>query len=235
MGRAFEYRRKSKEQRWDKMSKLFPKLARAITMAAKDGGTDPDLNPRLRLAVLNAKAENMPKDNIEAAIKRSEGKDAASISEIFYEGKAPHGVVLVVECATDNTNRTVSNIKTAFNKADGEVVPTGSMQFLFERRAVVEFPVKGLDMDEVELQLIDHGLEELEINDGVAYAQAAATEFGNLSKGVEELGIAITRAGLQRIPNSPVELTEAQQEEVEQLIDQLEDDEDVQAVYSNIA
>ena len=235
MGRAFEYRRKSKEQRWDKMSKLFPKLAKAITMAAKDGGSDPDLNPRLRLAILNAKAENMPKDNIESAIKRAEGKDAADITEITYEGKAPHGVILMVECATDNTNRTVTNVKTAFNKAGGEVVPSGSLQFLFERKSVVEFPIEGLEMDEVELELIDHGLEELETNGGTAYAYAEATAFGSLTKGIEDLGIEASKAGLQRIPTSPVELTEAQQEEIELLIDKLEDDEDVQAVFSNIA
>ncbi|NNE90402.1 MAG: YebC/PmpR family DNA-binding transcriptional regulator [Verrucomicrobiales bacterium] len=236
MGRAFEYRRKAKEQRWDKMSKVFPKLAKAITMAAKDGGPDPDLNPKLRLAIVNAKAENMPKDNIESAIKRASGKDAAEISEVNYEGKGPHGVMVFVECATDNTNRTVTNVKTAFNKNGGEVVDSGSLSYLFERKAVVEFAVADeLDMDEIELGLIDHGLEELEVNGGIAYATGDYTEFGNLSKGAEDLGVEISKASLQRIPTSPVEFSEAQMEEIETLIDVLEDDEDVQAVFTNVA
>src|SRR5210317_1807572 len=164
MGRAFEYRRAAKEARWDKMSKVFPKIGKAITIAAKEGGSDPDSNPKLRLAIQNAKAANMPKDNVESAIKRAEGKDAAEITEINYEGKGPHGVMIFVECATDNTNRSVANIKTIFNKSGGELLPSGSLNFLFNRKAVVEFEVgEGMDIEEVELNLIDHGLEELEV------------------------------------------------------------------------
>ena len=139
MGRAFEYRRASKEKRWDKMSKTFPKLAKTITMAAKEGGIDPEMNPRLRTAIQNAKTQNMPKDNIEAAIKRSLGKEAESITEIFYEGKGPHGVLVFVECATDNTTRTVANVKSYFNKAGGSLVTSGSLDFMFSRKAVFEF------------------------------------------------------------------------------------------------
>jgi len=235
MGRAFEYRRKSKEQRWDKMSKVFPKLAKSITMAAREGGSDPEINAKLRTAILNAKAENMPRDNIEAAIKRASGKDADALTEINYEGKGPHGSLFFIECATDNTNRTVVNLRTAFNKCGGEMVNTGSLDFLFNRKAVIEFPVEGLEMDEVELALIDCGLEELEVQDGTAYVYGEYTEFGNLTKGVEDLGIEGYKGGLQRIPTSPVELTEEQMQDVEVLLDRIEDDDDVQSVYTNLA
>jgi len=236
MGRAFEYRRASKEARWDKMSKVFPKIGRTITMAAKEGGPDPDANPKLRLAIQNAKAANMPKDNVEAAIKRAEGKDEAEISEINYEGKGPHGVMIFVECATDNTNRSVANIKTIFNKNGGQMLPSGSLDFLFDRKAVVEFEVKdGTNLDEIELGLIDHGLEELEVNEGTAYAYADFVDFGRFTTGFEELGIEFKKASPQRIPNNPQDFTEEQMTEIEELIDKLEDDEDVQAVFTNIS
>ncbi len=236
MGRAFEYRRKSKEQRWDKMSKVFPKLAKTITVAAKEGGPDPDNNPKLRLAIVNAKSENMPKDNIEAAIKRAAGKDAADITEICYEGKGPHGVMIFIECATDNTNRSVTNVKTAFNKNGGQPLQSGALDFMFDRKAVVEFKVtEGLDMEEVELGLIDSGLEELEVEEGTAYAYGDYTAFGDLTKAAEDLGLEITKANLQRIPTNPQEFTEEQMEEIEVLLDILEDDEDVQAVYTNVS
>lgn len=236
MGRAFEYRRASKEKRWDKMSKIFPKLAKSITMAAKEGGPDPDTNSKLRLAIVNAKAENMPKDNISAAIKRASGKDAADITEMVYEGKAPHGVMVMIEAATDNTNRTVVNLRTMFNKSDGQLVDSGSFQHFFTRKAVVEFKIpEGQDPEEIELELIDHGLEEMEVNDGVGYATGEYSDFGKLTAGAEQLGVEISKASLQRIPNSPVELTEEQMQEVEQLLDKIEDDEDVQAVFTNIA
>ena len=162
MGRAFEYRRAAKEKRWDKMSKVFPKLAKSITMAAKAGGIDPEMNSALRTAISNAKAENMPKDNIEKAVRRASGKDAAVFSEVNYEGKGPHGSLIFVETATDNTNRTVANLKLTFNKNGGELVQTGSLGFLFSRKAVIQFNrEESMDVDEVELELIDHGLEEL--------------------------------------------------------------------------
>lgn len=236
MGRAFEYRRASKEKRWDKMSKLFPKLGKLITVAAKEGGSDPDTNSALRLAIMNAKAENMPKDNIEKAIKRASGKDMADFKEVNYEGKGPHGVMVFVETATDNTNRTVSNLKTYFNKSGGEMLPTGALEFMFDRKAVVEFVVpEGKDIEEIELELIDCGLEELEVNDGVAYATAEFTEFGNLTKGVEDLGLEIKKAAPERIPNNPQEFSEEQMEDIEALLDKIEDDEDVQSVFTNVA
>ena len=162
MGRAFEYRRAAKEKRWDKMSKVFPKLAKTITMAAKEGGPDPDMNPKLRTAIQNAKGQNMPKDNIDSAIKRAAGKDADSFIEVTYEGKGPHGVLVFIECATDNTTRTVANVKSYFNKAGGSLVPTGSLEFMFNRKAVFELEKPEIDMEELELELIDAGLEEID-------------------------------------------------------------------------
>ena len=218
------------------MSKVFPKLARSITMAAKEGGSDPESNAKLRTAIQNAKAENMPKDNVEKAIARASGADAATYSEISYEGKGPNGVLFFVECATDNTNRSVANLKIVFNKNGGEMVQSGQLNFMFSRKAVIEFEVpEGKDMEEVELELIDAGLEEMEVNDGVAYVYGEYTAFASLCKAIEDLGIEARKSSLQRIPTSPIELTEAQMEEVEVLIDKLEDDDDVQAVYTNIA
>jgi YebC/PmpR family DNA-binding regulatory protein len=236
MGRAFEYRRAAKEKRWDKMSKVFPKLAKSITMAAKAGGADPEMNSALRTAISNAKAENMPKDNIEKAIKRASSKDAATFSEVNYEGKGPYGSLIFVETATDNTNRTVASLKLAFNKSGGELVQTGSLEFMFSRKAVIQFDKReSMNMDEIELELIDHGLEELSVNGKTVYLQGDFTAFGTLTSAVEELGIQSARANLQRIPTSPTELSEDQIEEVEKLIDKLEDDEDVQAVFTNVA
>ena len=181
MGRAFEYRRAAKEARWGKMSRVFPKLAKSITVAAKEGGADPEMNAKLRTAIQNAKAQNMPKDNIENAIKRATGKDAAEYSEVNYEGKGPHGVLVYVECATDNTNRTVANIKAYFSKAGGSVVPSGSLEFMFDRKAVFEFEkTEELEPEELEFELIDAGLEEIEENDGNLYIYGDYTNFGNL-------------------------------------------------------
>ncbi|MCB0824274.1 MAG: YebC/PmpR family DNA-binding transcriptional regulator [Bacteroidales bacterium] len=236
MGRAFEYRRAAKEKRWDKMSKIFPKLAKTITLAAKEGGIDPDMNPRLRTAIQNAKAQNMPKDNIDAAIKRSLGKEADAYTEINYEGKGPHGVLVYVECATDNTTRTVANVKSYFNKVGGGLVPSGSLEFMFNRKAVFEFDKTGdMDIEEMELELIDFGLEEIEEDEGIVFAYADYTNFGTLSKAFEEKGIDVKKANLQRIPTSPVEFNEEQLVDIEKLLDKIEDDDDVQAVYTNIA
>lgn len=236
MGRAFEYRRAAKEKRWDKMSKIFPKLVRAIVVAVREGGPDPELNSRLRLAIMNAKAQNMPKDNVDGAIKRAISKDMVNYEEICYEGKGPHGSMFMIDCATDNTNRTIVNLRLCFNKSGGQIVDSGSLQFLFRRRAVVEFPLPAdRPADEIELALIDHGLDEMTVNEGTAYAYGEVADFGRLTKGVEELGLQITKASLQRLPTVPVELSEDQMEQVEQLIDRIEDDDDVQAVYTNIA
>jgi YebC/PmpR family DNA-binding regulatory protein len=235
MGRAFEYRRAAKEKRWDKMSKVFPKLGKLITIAAKEGGPDPEMNAKLRNAILNAKAENMPKDNIEAAIKRASGKDAESMVEVVYEGKGPHGVLVFVECATDNTTRTVANVKSYFNKAGGSLVPNGSLEFMFSRKAVFEFGLKdGLDLEEMELELIDAGLEEFDQHEESVFAYADYTNFGTLHHALENLGVEILKANLQRFPNSPVNFNEEQMVDIEKMLDKIEEDDDVQAVYTNI-
>lgn len=236
MGRAFEYRRAAKEKRWDKMSKLFPKLGNAITVAAKAGGPEPDMNSALRSAINNAKAENMPKDKIDAAIKRASGKDAANFAEINYEGKGPHGVLIFVETATDNGTRTVANVKMHFSKCGGALVPTGALEFMFSRKAVLEFnKSEEMDLEELEMDLIDGGLEEIEEVEEKIVVKADYTDFGTLSQAVEAKGIEILKANLQRFPNTEVEFSEDQMEDIEKLIDRLEDDEDVQAVYTNIA
>ena len=233
MGRAFEYRRAAKEARWDKMSKVFPKLAKAITVAAKEGGTEPDMNPKLRAAIAAAKAQNMPKDNIDAAIKRASGKDSADIKTIFYDGKGAHGVQIIVECATDNPTRTVANVKAIFSKNGGEILPSGSLNFMFTRKSVFELDMPAKELDEIELELIDFGLTEIEEEDGVLYIYGDYASFGTLSEGIEKLGLEAKKASLQYIANSPVSLNEEQMSELEKLLDKLEDD-DVQAVYTNI-
>lgn len=236
MGRAFEYRRAAKEKRWDKMSKLFPKLGKAITMAAKEGGSDPDMNSTLRTAIKNAKAQNMPKDNIDAAIKRATSKDAEAYSEINYEGKGPHGVLVYVECATDNPTRTVANVKSYFNKAGGSVVPNGSLEFMFSRKAVFEFTkTDSTDVEELELELIDAGLEEIEVNEDKVFVYGDYTSFGSLSSALETLNIDVEKSTLQRLPTSPVEFTEEQLIDIEKMLDKIEDDDDIQQVFTNIA
>lgn len=218
------------------MSRIFPKVSRMITIAAKEGGPDPDMNPKLRLAMQAAKAANMPKDNVENAIKRAAGKDSDSFVEVNYEGKGPHGVLVFVECATDNTTRTIANVKSYFNKSGGSLVPSGSLEFMFDRKTVVEFEKPdNLDLEEFELELIDFGLDSVELDGTTVYAYGDYTNFGTLTKAIEEKGIAITKANLQRIPTNPVEFSDEQMTDIEKLLDKLEDDDDVQAVYTNLA
>jgi len=236
MGRAFEYRRAAKEKRWAAMSRIFPKVSRAITIAAKEGGPDPETNSKLRLAIQAAKAANMPKDNVDNAIKRAAGKDAEDYTEVNYEGKGPHGVLVFIECATDNTTRTVANVKSYFNKAGGSLVPTGSLEFMFDRKTVVEFEKPAnFDPDEFELEMIDFGLESYEIDENTVYAYGNYTDFGLLTKAIEEKGISMTKANLQRIPTTPVEFSDEHMVDIEKMLDKLEDDDDVQAVYTNLA
>ncbi len=235
MGRAFEYRKAAKMKRWGKMSRLFPKLGKAITAAAKDGGTDPEMNAKLRTAVQNAKAQNMPKDNIDNAIKRALGKDATSYIEMNFEGKGPHGVLVFVECMTDNTTRTTANVKSYFNKAGGSQSPNGSLEFMFNRKMVIEFEKPDeMDIEELELEFIDAGLEEVEDHEGTVYVYGDYTNFGVLTQAFEDKGIEV-KATLQRFATSPVEFSNEQVEDIEKMLDKLDDDEDVQAVYTNIA
>ena len=236
MGRAFEYRRAAKEKRWDKMSKLFPKLGKAITMAAKEGGDDPATNARLRTAIQNAKSENMPKDNIEAAVKRATQKDIANFTQVDYEGKGPHGVLVYIECATDNPTRTVANVKSYFNKAGGAVVPNGQLEFMFNRKSVFELvKTDTMDPEELELELIDAGCEEIEVTEESVFVYGDYTSFGTLAKAFEDLGIEVTKSNLQRIPTTPVEFTEEQLVDIEKMLDKIEDDDDIQQVFTNIA
>ncbi|MBD3793442.1 MAG: YebC/PmpR family DNA-binding transcriptional regulator [Campylobacterales bacterium] len=244
MGRAFEYRKAAKMKRWGTMSKVFPKLGKLITIAAKDGGTDPEMNPRLRTAILNAKAQNMPKANIDAAIKRAIGKDATDIKEIAYEAKGPYGVQLFIECATDNATRTVANVKAVLVRNKAEMLVSGSLNYIFTQKSVFVFDkTNDMDIEELELELIDFGLEEIEEDiepqengddKPIIRIYGEFSSFGELSKALEDKGIIPTKAEIQRIANTPIELTEAQMDEIDILLEKLEDDEDVQVVYTNI-
>ena len=216
------------------MSRIFPKLAKAITIAAKEGGTDPEMNAKLRTAIQNAKGQNMPKDNIDSAIKRASSKDLDSFSEINYEGKGPHGSLVFIETATDNPNRTVANIKVYLTRSGGSLAPTGSLEFMFNRKAVFEFPQGEHDIEELELELIDYGLEVIEINEETIYAYADYKDFGTMSKALDEMNVEVSKATLQRIPTNPKELTEEQMEDIEEMLDKIEEDDDVQAVYTNL-
>lgn len=234
MGRAFEYRRASKEARWDKMSKLFPKLAKAIQVAAKEGGSDPEMNPKLRTAIATAKANNMPKDNIDAAIKRALGKDSAEIKSIHYEGKAPHGALVIVECMTDNPTRTVANVKAIFAKNGGEVLQSGALGFMFSRKSVFHLEKFSGDLEELELDLIDFGLENLEQNDDELVISGDYTAFKELSDGVVAKNLVLKKAGLEYVPNEPKTFSEEQILDIEKLLDKLEEDDDVQSVWTNV-
>ncbi|MFN8244042.1 MAG: YebC/PmpR family DNA-binding transcriptional regulator [Ferruginibacter sp.] len=235
MGRIFEVRKSTMFARWDKMAKNFTRIGKEIAIAVKAGGPDPDNNPALRRCYLNAKACNMPKDRVEAAIKRAMGKDKTDYEEIVYEGYAPHGVAVMVETATDNSTRTVANVRMHFTKGGGALGTSGSVAFTFNRMG--EFKVKnaGVNVDELELDLIDFGLEEIgEDADGNIIIRTAYTEFGNMSKALEERKIDVISAELTRIPVNTVELPEEQANEVLKLVDTLEQDEDVQKVYHNL-
>ena len=235
MGRAFEYRKAAKMKRWGHMSRVFPKLGKIITIAAKEGGPDPDMNPKLRQAILNAKAENMPKDNIDAAIKRATDKSTADMVEIVYEGKGPHGVLCVVECATDNTTRTGANVRSYFNKAGGELLKTGQLEYMFTRKAVfqIEIPA-GMSKDDLELELIDAGLEEIEETEDGTFAYSDWTSYGTMHEALEGMKVNIIKANLQRFANNPVAFNDEQIDSIMNFLDKVEDDEDVQAVYTNM-
>ena len=236
MGRAFEYRKAAKMKRWGNMSRVFPKLAKAIEKAAKEGGGEPEMNPKLRTAILNAKAENMPKDNIAAAIKRATGKDAKDMVEVNFEGKGPNGALIFVECLTDNNTRSVANIKNIINKNSGEMLNNGALDFMFSRKAIFELTLTDeMDVEELELELIDAGLEEIEAEEGECIIHTDFTDFGNMNHALEEMGLEIKKATLERIANTPITLTEEQIEILQPMLDKLDEDEDVQAVYTNFS
>lgn len=235
MGRAFEKRKHKMFARNDKMAKAFTKIGREIAIAVKSGGPDTDNNSRLRTAVMNAKGLNMPKDRIDNAIKKASAKDEGNFEEAIYEGYGPHGVAIVVETATDNPTRTVANIRMYFNRGNGTLGKTGSLDFLFQRKGVFRITNDGkVNTDELELELIDFGLESLEVDDEEIIVYTLFEDFGKMSKALEEKGIAITKSALERLPVTTVELNEEQQDEILHLIDKFEEDDDVQAVYHNL-
>lgn len=230
MGRAFEFRRARKEKRWGKMAVAFTKLSKEITLAVKKGGADPETNLRLRVAIDDAKAVSMPKDKIEGAIKRATSKEA-SLEEVVYEGYGPHGIAIVAETATDNPTRTVGNIRSYFLRAGGTLGTTGSLDFLFERKGILQFPAGNLNLDELELELIDFGAEDFGVDEGTVYVYTSFNDFITMQRALEQKGISVTSAEVQRIPTTTNELPEEKAKEILELIERLEDDEDVQAVY----
>ncbi|MGZ4035897.1 MAG: YebC/PmpR family DNA-binding transcriptional regulator [Bacteroidia bacterium] len=234
MGRVFEKRKYKMFARYDKMAKGFTRIGKEIAIAIKLGGGDPNGNARLRVAIQNAKGLNMPKANIDAAIKRATSKDSTNLEEVVYEGKGPYGVGILIECATDNPTRTVANVRMNFNRYGGELGKTGSLDYLFDRKGVFRIKKENISMDELELELIDHGAEELEADDEEIVIYTAFTDFGNMQKALEARKINIISSELERIPNSTMELTDAQVEEVMVLVSKLEEDDDVQTVYHNM-
>lgn len=235
MGRIFEVRKHTMFARWDRMAKQFTRIGKEIAIAVKQSGPDPDNNPALRRCYQNAKGVNMPKDRVEAAIKRAMGKDKTDYEEVLYEGYAPHGVAVMVETATDNPTRTVANVRMHFNKCGGSLGNSGSVGFMFNRLGEFKIKNEGQNLEDLELELIDYGLEEVgEDSDGNIIIRATFTEFGNMAKALEDKGITPISADLQRIPATTVELNEEQAKEVLELIDRLEQDEDVQQVFHNL-
>ena len=235
MGRAYELRKGRRAKRFDRMSKAFTRLGKEIVMAVKQGGPHPELNPKLRACIANAKAVNMPKTNIDAAISRASSKQDKDFEEVVYEGKGPHGIVMVIETATDNPTRTVANLRSYFNKKGGQLMVSGSLDFMFERKGIFRIKNNNINLDELELELIDYGMEEMEDDgEGNLAISVPFTEFGAMQKALEERKFEIINAELQRIPTTTIELTEEQENEVHVLLDLIEDDDDITNVYTNM-
>lgn len=235
MGRAFEYRKARKMKRWGNMARVFTRLGREITIAVKASGPDPESNPKLRLLMQTAKSENMPKDNVERAIKKATEKDQKDYKEVVYEGKGPHGIAILVETATDNPTRTVANIRSYFNKFGGTLGTTGMLDYLFERKCSFKVEKKeGINLEELELELIDFGVEEIFAEEDAIMIYAEFTQFGPVQRYLEEREMTILSFQFERIPNETKNLTAEQQEEVEKLIERIEEDEDVTNVFHNM-
>jgi YebC/PmpR family DNA-binding regulatory protein len=235
MGRIFEVRKSSMFARWDKMAKNFTRIGKEIAIAVKASGPDPNSNPALRRCYLNAKACGMPKDRVEAAIKRAMGKDTSNYEEVMYEGYAPHGIAVLVETATDNTTRTVANVRMHFTKGQGALGTTGSVAFGFTHMAEFKIKGEGVNVDDLEFELIDFGLEEIgEDAEGNVIIRTKFNEYGNMSKALEEKKIEVISAELTWIPANTMELSEDQANDVLKMVDHLEQDEDVQKVYHNL-
>ena len=240
MGRIFEVRKATMFARYDRMAKQFSRVGKDIVIAVKAGGPDPDLNPALRRAMQNAKGVNMPKDRVEAAIKRAMGKDTSDYEELLYEGYAPHGVAILVETATDNPIRTVAKVRAVFSKYLGSLGTNGSVSFQFKKMGVFKLDPEGLDQEELELELIDYGLEEMgegtDENDNPAVVlRVPFGDFGNMQRGLEEKKLEAKSSSTEWIPLNMVELTGSDEEEVLKLIAKMEEEEDVQTVFHNLA
>ena len=235
MGRAFEYRKARKMKRWGNMARVFTKLGKEITIAAKAGGADPETNPRLRIVMQTAKKENMPKENVERAIKKATSKDFTDYKEVNYEGYGPFGIAIFVETATDNTTRTVANVRSYFNKHGGSLGTSGSLEFLFDHKCVFHITKKeGDSLDDLELELIDYGVDELEEDEGEIILYGEFSQNSVIQKYLEDNGFEITSSEFVRIPNDVKEVTSAQRETIEKLLEKLEEDEDVQNVFHNM-
>ena len=234
MGRAFEYRKATKMKRWANMARVFTKIGREIAIAVKDGGTDPNYNPRLRAAVNNAKAANMPKTNVDNAIKKASSKDAENYAEVVYEGYGSHGIAIMVETTTDNPTRTVANVRSHFNKCGGIMGTSGSVDFMFVRKGVFRVKNAGLNLEDLEFELIDAGLDDMKVEEDELVIYSTFTEFGTMSKALEEKGIEVVNAELQRIPTMTKKLNDDEIESIIKLIDRLEDDEDVANVFTTM-
>lgn len=236
MGRAFEFRKARKMKRWSAMAKTFTRIGKDIVMAVKEGGPNPDSNSRLRAVIQNAKAANMPKDNVARAIKKATDKDTANYKEVLFEGYAPHGVAILLETATDNNNRTVANVRAAFNKCDGNLGTSGSVAFMFDHTC--NFTIKKeditIDMEELELELIDFEVEEVFDDEEGIIVYAPFEQFGSLQSYFEENNIEILSSGFERIPTTTVKLNEEQKADVEKLLEKLEEDDDVNSVYHSM-
>ena len=238
MGRAFEYRKGAKLKRWGHMARTFTKIGKQIAIAVKAGGPEPENNPTLRAIIANAKRENMPKDNIERAIKNAMGKDQSEYKEVTYEGYGPHGIAVFVDTLTDNTTRPVRDVRSVFNKSNGNLGTQGSLSFLFDHKSVFTFKKKdGLDMDEMILDLIDYGVEDEFDEDeesGEITIYGDPKSFGDIQKHLESEGFEVTGAEFTRIPNDLKEVTAEQRETIEKMVEKLEDFDDVQTVYTNM-
>ncbi len=231
MGRAFEFRKARKMKRWSAMSKAFTRIGKDIVMAVKEGGPNPDSNSRLRAVIQNAKSVNMPKDNVERAIKKASEKDQGNFKEVLFEGYAPHGIAILVETATDNNTRTVANVRACFSKCDGNMGTSGSVIFMFDHTCNFRINPTEVDLEELELELIDYGVDEVfEDEDGVLI-YAPFESFGNIQKALEEKGFEILSSGFERIPQVTKKLTSEEQADVDKLLEKLDDDDDVQNVY----
>ncbi len=231
MGRAFEFRKARKMKRWAAMSKAFTRIGKDIVMAVKEGGPDPDANSRLRAVIQNAKSVNMPKDNIERAIKRASDKSQGDYKEVLFEGYAPHGIAILIETATDNNTRTVANIRSYFNKCNGSLGTSGSVEFMFDHTCNFRIDGEGIDPEELELEMIDFGAEEVFVDEDGILIYAPFESFGDIQKELEAREIEILSSGFERIPQVTKELNEEQVADVEKLLEKIEEDDDVQNVY----